>query len=743
MPTPILGISILFFTEGPSSFPLPSLFRSLWGRSKATAPLTHHRFLIPRFAACFFLGFLVSAWFLAGMTSLAVPPASDAGFFRGGGDDSDSDYVEKDPAGRYVRYSEILGKGAFKTVYKAFDEVEGIEVAWNQVRIDDVLQSPEDLEKLYVEVHLLKMLKHENILKFYDSWVDDKKKTINMITELFTSGSLRQYRKKHKNVDVKAIKNWARQILQGLVYLHSHNPPVVHRDLKCDNIFVNGNHGEVKIGDLGLATVMQQPTARSVIGTPEFMAPELYEENYNELVDVYSFGMCMLEMVTCEYPYSECINAAQIYKKVTSGVKPASLSKVSDPQIREFIQKCLALASERLSAKELLTDAFLQTENRKELTRDPLSLPNLSPRSLNLSGPLSMDVDTDYKQLSLSTCGRSNKESLHCPVLEFQRMNNYNEFRLKGMKNEDNTVSLTLRIADSAGRVRNIHFLFYLDSDTALSVAAEMVEHLELADHDVTFIAEFIDYLIMRLPPGWKPSSSHMLDGVAVPRVSSVHGKDKVSEGSLLGSMLTSVPADLVNKQDDGLILHAGLQDGRLEGNGGASYYSIGRTDYDNGYYSSQHLANLGDQESGASVASEMLVHKHDEAAEFVDCTMDGFGNDSSEYTSEEFGDSHYEDCKLSENDSGAGDSFQMNDFPRNSTSSFPDLGGASNVLSLTSSCSSFSFAEKGMDLELKLELDAIEAQYQHWFLELSRMREEALEATKKRWTAKKKLTTH
>lgn len=51
-------------------------------------------------------------------------------------------------------------------------------------------------------------------------------------------------------------------------------------------------------------------------GTPEFMAPELYEEEYNELVDIYSFGMCLLEMVTFEYPYSECINAAQIYKKV-------------------------------------------------------------------------------------------------------------------------------------------------------------------------------------------------------------------------------------------------------------------------------------------------------------------------------------------------------------------------------------------------------------------------------------------
>jgi WNK lysine deficient protein kinase len=48
------------------------------------------------------------------------------------------------------------------------------------------------------------------------------------------------------------------------------------------------------------------------------MAPELYEEEYNELVDIYSFGMCLLEMVTFEYPYSECTNAAQIYKKVTA-----------------------------------------------------------------------------------------------------------------------------------------------------------------------------------------------------------------------------------------------------------------------------------------------------------------------------------------------------------------------------------------------------------------------------------------
>ena len=55
-----------------------------------------------------------------------------------------------------------------------------------------------------------------------------------------------------------------------------------------------------------------------LIGTPEFMAPELYDEDYNELADIYSFGMCMLEMVTFEYPYSEFRKSAQIYKKVSS-----------------------------------------------------------------------------------------------------------------------------------------------------------------------------------------------------------------------------------------------------------------------------------------------------------------------------------------------------------------------------------------------------------------------------------------
>ena len=65
---------------------------------------------------------------------------------------------------------------------------------------------------------------------------------------------------------------------------------IIHRDLKCDNIFINGNNSEIKIGDLGLSTLMRegQGQVQSVLGTPEFMAPELYDELYDEKVRQYT-----------------------------------------------------------------------------------------------------------------------------------------------------------------------------------------------------------------------------------------------------------------------------------------------------------------------------------------------------------------------------------------------------------------------------------------------------------------------
>lgn len=137
------------------------------------------------------------------------------------------------------------------------------------------------------------------------------------------------------------------------------------------------------------------------------------------------------------------------------GIKPASLKTVGNTQIKEFIEKCLLPASERLSAKELLKHPFLQLEIPiLEQICDPLPVPDQFPISLSLpkSGPLFMDMDIDEKQLSESTCTGSNNGSPKSPVLEYQRAHKNNEFGLKGMKNDDNSASLTLRISDLGGK---------------------------------------------------------------------------------------------------------------------------------------------------------------------------------------------------------------------------------------------------------------------------------------------------
>ena len=78
------------------------------------------------------------------------------------------------------------------------------------------------------------------------------------------------------------------------------------------------------------------------------MAPEMYDEKgYNEKVDIYAFGMCLLEMITGEYPYAECKNAAQVYKKVTNGVKPECLAKVEDKDVLTIINGCLCIEQDR------------------------------------------------------------------------------------------------------------------------------------------------------------------------------------------------------------------------------------------------------------------------------------------------------------------------------------------------------------------------------------------------------------
>ncbi|KAL5170123.1 putative serine/threonine-protein kinase WNK5 [Glycine soja] len=560
-----------------------------------------------------------------------------------------------------------------KTVYKAIDEILGLQVAWSQVRLNEALRKPEDLERLYLEVHLLSTLKHQSIIRFYTSW---------MMLTTRPSISLQRWtliEKKYKHIGLQAIKSWTCQILQGLVYLHEHD----HLDLKCRNIFVNGHLGQVKIGDLGLAAILHgsepahsvivsyiyisdqmgdsqesnkgksrdkdnyvswtmedtnellhllvdamnrglrdangslskqnveriilpqlnaktkfpktyshylsrmkwfrnqynmmstlmrnnsgfgwdpigktftahedvwkdylkshpshsklrgksmvdyeylkiivgggvssgnnsisvdpddtdattfEPENRTVgieefsydpnsdtfitpnnyeptyqppspnqitiwrtnIGTQEFMAPEFYKEEYNQLVDVYSFGMCVLEMLTSGYPYSECANPAQIYKKVTSGKLPASFFRIEDIEAQMFIGKCLMTAAKRPSAKELFSHPFLLSDDASSMTKIGIQKPFLNYNEME-----KLQLNDDSPRTEMSITGKLNPE--------------HHSFFLK------------VQISDKDGSCRNVYLPFGIYNDTLIDDAMEMVKELEITDLKSSDIANMIE----------------------------------------------------------------------------------------------------------------------------------------------------------------------------------------------------------------------------------------------------------
>ncbi|XP_077241348.1 putative serine/threonine-protein kinase WNK6 isoform X2 [Tasmannia lanceolata] len=543
---------------------------------------------------------------------------------------------------------------------------------------------------------------------------------------------------------MKAVKGWARQILMGLSYLHGHNPPIIHRDLKCDNIFINGNHGEVKIGDLGLATVMKQTNARSVIGTPEFMAPELYEEDYNELVDIYSFGMCMLEMVTFEYPYCECKNSAQIYRKVSSGIKPASLGKVKDPEVKSFIEKCLVPASQRLSAKDLLKDTFLQWNGLDGFSlNQSLPLPDIVMPKMGAFGDrcvlseeprsaeqmqLSMHIDaaaTDVHPI-ITVIENSSDGGSHLLSLEVQRSNDDNEFTLKGERVDDNSLSLILRIADRNGRVRNIHFLFYLASDTALSVASEMVEQLELANQDVSFIAELIDLLLMNLITAWEPHVpiDHLVvvDGTQNPEGPQKGDQLPENGESSVGSFHNIFEAADISSPPP--CLDSSSVEGSIQPSSEASLYVKLDEIMSKADVEYRNMATLDDQGSEVSFVSAVST---EESSKKCMCSESGYMDYNEFEMKRELREtlSRVEiGLCLDQKDMGV-----INMGSSGPTFSSSPSNGSSLILA----------NEDGED-ELRLELELIELHYQQAIMEIFKKRQQSIVEAKKR-SAQKKLS--
>ena len=102
-----------------------------------------------------------------------------------------STIVEKSPAERYIRFKEKLGSGAYKDVYRAYDTIEGIEVAWNVVKLFGVPKA--ERVRIVNEVRLLERLHHPNIISFHGSWVNRETERVIFVTEILSSGTLKSF----------------------------------------------------------------------------------------------------------------------------------------------------------------------------------------------------------------------------------------------------------------------------------------------------------------------------------------------------------------------------------------------------------------------------------------------------------------------------------------------------------------------------------------------------------------------
>ncbi|KAG9470002.1 hypothetical protein GDO78_019131 [Eleutherodactylus coqui] len=278
--------------------------------------------------------------------------------------EDESEILEESPCGRWQKRREEVNQRnvpGIDSAYLAMDTEEGVEVVWNEVQFSERKNFKLQEDKVKAVFDNLIQLEHLNIVKFHKYWADVKENRARVIfiTEYMSSGSLKQFLKKtkknHKTMNEKAWKRWCTQILSALSYLHSCDPPIIHGNLTCDTIFIQHN-GLIKIGSVAPDTINNHvKTCREEQKNLHFFAPEYGEvTNVTTAVDIYSFGMCALEMAVLEiqgngessYVPQEAINNA--------------IQFLEDPLQREFIQTCLELdPSKRPTARELLFDPAL------------------------------------------------------------------------------------------------------------------------------------------------------------------------------------------------------------------------------------------------------------------------------------------------------------------------------------------------------------------------------------------------
>ena len=256
-------------------------------------------------------------------------------------------------------------------MHRAVDQEEGNQVSWAEVAISS--HSEEQGIRLLEDLREVSKLRHANLMRCHTQWLKAGGSVLVIIQDLIPGNTLRDHLKKIKQPRLRRVQVWAGQLLSVLNYLHSQKPARIHGDLSPDKVFVVSHSGDLKVGALGLGTCLRHHSITKTVD--EFSAPDSL--NLSAAADVYAFGMCLLEICTCEKPYKCCSSISEVTQKATAGVPPLGLNRIQDPQLRDLISLCLLPAAKRPTVSQLLSHPLFNapiSPSEEERMKAPVQL---------------------------------------------------------------------------------------------------------------------------------------------------------------------------------------------------------------------------------------------------------------------------------------------------------------------------------------------------------------------------------
>lgn len=297
----------------------------------------------------------------------------------------------------------LIGKGSSGKVFRAMDRKTNRLIAVKEIPIKNLPATTRDeinLQKrnssiillqensAHAELETLRKLDHPNIVKFLGEETDIEAGCIRIYMDLVSGGSIRSLLLTYGKFDEEQAASYTKQVLEGLVYLHSRG--IVHRDLKGDNLLVEPS-GILKLADFGTAGMVSAENPKQEInGTAFFMSPEVLtnENNITEKADIWSLGCCVIEMMVGKPPlahlqgqYAVMMMIAESTGELIKEYIPAE-SKDWSPELLDFLAQCLHRnPKERPSATDLLSHPWIkQKANEASLNASTRGLSSLHER---------------------------------------------------------------------------------------------------------------------------------------------------------------------------------------------------------------------------------------------------------------------------------------------------------------------------------------------------------------------------